>query len=408
MRGTRSRVLVGVFAAAATALGLPGAARAATVGTPRPISLSFSTAQVGYVLSLADCAGHTCVTLEHTRDGGARWTGVPVPGGLARSVARASWGFYGGADGYVTLSVHFADARDGWIYGAVPASATSTSYVNRLWSTHTGGASWTGIPLGPLRIGWGVVTMATHGAWTYLYGGSSGPQASILATVSSQDRWRSRARAPLVLEMPAGGTPLQGFFTFAGRRGWFVGGNDRGMGFARLGAHGIWVPWPVASLAMRSAGLRPVVATSPDALVVVASSAGFGYPPASAVPRGWNSGSTWLFASRDGGRTFVAQRELSASYHLVFPAVPGLPATPAAGVLLVERQTSGGVSQLVRSTDGGATWHVVVRHYIRQVELGTRGPGFAIALIGPATSVDSVLLRTVDAGAHWTPVVLGG
>ena len=45
---------------------------------------------------------------------------------------------------------------------------------------------------------------------------------------------------------------------------------------------------------------------------------------------------------------------------------------------------------------------------LRQVELGPRGPGFAIALIGPPTSVAAVLLRTVDAGAHWTPVALGG
>lgn len=401
----RSTILIAVGVVATATLGLPGAARAAPAGTPRPLSLSFPSPRVGYVLSLADCAGDTCVSLARTRDAGARWARVPVPGPVARGVARAAWGTYGGANGYATLSVHFADARDGWIYGAVPA-LTTTGFVNGLWATHSGGASWTPIPLGPLRIDLGVVTMATHGAWTYLYGASSSSQASILATASSQDRWSSRSRVRLW--MPAGGTQLQGAFTFAGRRGWFTGGNDRGMWFARLGAHGFWVPWPVASLALRSASLRPVAAVSPDSLVVVAASAGFDYPPTSAVPPGWNDGSTWLFTSPDGGRTFVARHELSASYRQVFPVVPGLPATPAAGVLLVERETAGGASQVVRSTNGGATWRIVVRHELRQVELGPRGPGFAIALIGPPTSVAAVLLRTVDAGAHWTPVALGG
>ncbi len=404
----RSRALVALGVAVATALGLPGAARATTVGTARPISLSFPTPRVGYVLSLADCATRTCVTLAHTSDGGTTWAKVPTPTGLRHDVGQATWGFYGGADGYATLSVHFADARDGWIYGVVPARATPTNpapnYVYRLWSTHTAGATWTAIPLGPVHLRLGVVAMATHGAWTYLYGASaSPPQSLILATASTQDRWGSRAR--MVLPIPAGGTQLQGAITFAGRQGWFVGGNDRGAWFARLGAHGTWVPWTVTSLAVRSAGFRPVAVTPAGSLLVVAASSGFS-TPTSSVPPGWNAGSTWMVISQDGGRTFVPRRELSASYHVVFPVVPGLPAAPASGVLLVERQTSSGALQLVRSANGGATWQVVVRHDLRQVSLGTRGPGFAIAVIGPPTSVDAVLLRTLDAGGHWAPVTL--
>ena len=156
-----------------------------------PISISFPSPQLGFVLSLYDCAAKTCANLRSTNDAASSWIVVPTPNQLNKNLNLASWGTYGNS--YETLTVHFADAKNGWIYGTVPAPTTqftsNPNWVSRLWSTHDGGKTWQQIRLGPLSITGGVVQMATLGAWTYLFGGSNTTGLTyILATQSNMEQ----------------------------------------------------------------------------------------------------------------------------------------------------------------------------------------------------------------------------
>ncbi len=369
-----------------------------------PISLSFPNPQKGYVLSLYDCAAKTCATLRGTVDGGSSWKAVPIPSELGRRLQLESWGTYGTT--YATLTVHFADAKNGWIYGTVPAPVTPTTAspnsVNRVWSTHDGGKKWRQVRLDPLALTAGVVQMATHEAWTYLFGGSNTGGAYLLGTRSNVDQWSRKSSAEM--SMPAGGTQLVGSFTFAGDNGWFVAGNDRSFtASARLLTNGTWGAWNGPSFEDFGASYTPICAVTDNVLLAEGESAEIVYPPASSVPSGWNDGASWLFISYDAGSTFKPFRKLSSSYQgSYYSTVPGLPAVPGPGTILLQ-QASNSSYHLVRSTNWGRTWNVVFDGPISQVLFTSRTTGFAIAKERSSHTTYSVY-RTIDAGSHWNRV----
>jgi hypothetical protein len=307
------------------------------------------------------------------------------------------------------ISVHFANARDGWIYGTVPAPATpdtaNPNWVERLWSTHDGGTTWQHIRLGPHSINTGVIQMATHGAWTYLFGGSfENGEAHILATRSNKDQWRNDSNQRMY--MPAGGTQLEGEFTFVGSTGWFVAGNDRGFtGSARLSNDGSWTKWNGPSYEDFGASFSPVAVVTGKILLAEGAGAGFVTPPASSVPPNWNNGASWLFISYDAGATFKPFRELSSSYQRGVVAAPGLPATPVPGTILLQQATNSG-GQMVRSTNWGRTWEVVLNRGVSQVVFISRSTGFALVQRA-AVLPHSSLIRSSDAGGHWQDVSTG-
>jgi hypothetical protein len=363
-----------------------------------PMSLSFPSPHLGYVLSLYDCAARTCAALRLTTNEASSWEVVPTPAQLNKSLRLASWGSY--ATTYETLTVHFADGRDGWIYGTVPApvspKTSNPNWVSRLWSTHDDGKTWHQIRLGPLRISAGVVQMATHGAWTYLFGGSGQTGLTyILATNSHSDNWTKKS--DVRMGMPAGGTQLQGAFSFKGATGLFVDGNDRGFAGARLSSNGTWIAWK--RIEDFDASFSPIAAVTNKVLLFEGQTAGFVYLPASSVPRGWNNGASWLFISHDGGLTFKPLRQLSSSYHGSYSTVPGLPATPVPGTVLLDRTVNTGYV-LVRSTNWGRTWEVVLNRTVSQVVFPNRSFGFAIVQ-GRLNFIDSSLFRSSDAGDQW-------
>jgi hypothetical protein len=371
-----------------------------------PISLSFPNPQKGYVLSLYDCAAKTCATLRGTVDGGSTWSAVPIPSELGRRLRLESWGTYGTT--WATLSVHFADAKDGWIYGTVPAPVTSTTSnpnsVNRLWSTHDGGKTWHQVRLDPLSLTGGVVQMATHGVWTYLFGESNSGDAYLLGTRSNVDQWANRSSAEL--STPAGGTQLVGSFTFEGDNGWFVAGNDRSFtASARLVANGTWGAWNGPSFKDFGSSYSPIDAVTDRVLLAEGQSALIVYPPGSSVPSGWNNGASWLFISYDAGTTFKPFRKLSSSYQgSYYSTVPGLPAVPIPGTILLQQQSNSSY-RLVRSTNWGRTWNVVFDGPVSQILFTSHAKGFAIAREKPSRTNYSVY-RTIDAGSHWNKVRL--
>jgi hypothetical protein len=364
------------------------------------ISLSFPTSELGYVLSLHDCALETCATLQSTRDAGAEWNVVPVPNELDKALQLATWGTY--LAQYETLTVHFADAANGWIYGTVPVPVTSTSDnpngVGRLWSTHDGGKKWSQVHLGPMARGGDVIQMATHGEWTYLFGASfQTGRAYLLSARSNGDQWMNRSKARV--EVPAGGTQLEGAFTFAGSSGWFVGGNDRGFtASARLLPIGSWGAWNGLSIGKGSSSFTPIDAVTSRVLLVNGESAGFGYPPATSVPPDWNSGASWLFISYNAGASFKPLRRLSNTCSC--STMPGSSATPLPGTIFL---TSNSGDHLVRSRNWGRTWRVVLDRPVSQVLFTNRSVGFALVQES-ANQMSVSLFQTLDAGDHWKKV----
>jgi hypothetical protein len=367
-----------------------------------PVSLSFPTPQSGYVLTLYDCATKTCAEMRSTGDAGSSWGTVPIPRQLEQGLGLAAWGTYGAT--YATLSVHFADASNGWIYGTVPAPVTPTTaspnWVNRLWSTHDGGQTWRPIRLGPLSLSGGVVQMASHGDVTYLFGTSpQNDRASLLSTRSRSDHWKVDSNS--FTGIPAGGTQLEGAFTFAGTNGWFVAGNDRGFTASeRLLDNGSWGAWNGFSLDRFDPSFTPLGAVGNRVLLAEGESAGYVYPPASTVPRGWNNGATWLFISYNAGKTFEPLRQLSNSYHGSYSTVPGLPAVPGPGTILLQKSSRSNSNRLVRSSNWGRSWRVVLDHPVTQVLFTSRTTGFAIVQHGSSPTTFS-LYRTNDSGTDW-------
>jgi hypothetical protein len=396
------RLLVGIVVMFSLSF-TPGLAEATSLQLD-PMSLSFPSSHLGYVLSLYDCGGRTCAALRSTIDAASSWNVVHTPGQMNKDFHLVSWGTF--SSSYSTINVHFANAQNGWIYGTVPApvtpNTTNPNWVSRLWSTHDGGKTWRQIRLGPLSITSGVIQMATHGAWTYLFGGSyENGHAYVLATHSNADQWTKDSNAPMLV--PAGGSELEGQFSFIGSSGWLVAGNDRGFTASlRLSNDGSWRAWSGPSFEDFGASFSPITAVTSKVLLAVGQSAGFVIPPASTVPPDWNNSASWLFISYDAGATFKPLRELSSSYQRGYYAVPGLPAAPVPGTILLQRATNSRL-QLIRSTNWGKNWKVVLNRSVSQVVFASRSTGFAIVQ-SESNRTHSALFHTSDAGGHWQVV----
>jgi hypothetical protein len=120
------------------------------------------------------------------------------------------------------------------------------------------------------------------------------------------------------------------------------------------------------------------------------------------VPPDWNNDASWLFISYDAGATFKPFRQLSNSYHGTYSTLPGVPAVPVPGTILLQRTSNSGY-HLVRSTNWGHTWRVVLAHSVSQVVFTSGTTGFAIVQERSSQTTFS-LLRTIDAGSHWIKV----
>jgi hypothetical protein len=116
---------------------------------------------------------------------------------------------------------------------------------------------------------------------------------------------------------------------------------------------------------------------------------------------------SWLFISYDAGATFKPIRRLTSSVQDGYYAVAGLPATPALGTILVEQYTNYG-NRLVRSSNWGRSWRIVINHNVFQVEFVNRLSAFAIAnqSAGQTSQLNTALLHTNDAGSNWSVVHL--
>jgi len=354
-----------------------------------PRSVTFVSQHVGWALGTVRCThGGTCFALRETKDAGRSWVSRPFPSSLAAAIQHSPGGVPAQLGDEGQLSVHFADAKDGWIYGALGSQPL-------LWSTHDGGRTWRRQP--PRRLtarGEGTIldlASAAGRAWLMVSIIPSG--VSVESSPVGVDRWHI-SNTPH-LGFPAGGAQLVGAFVLQSGAGWLVEGNDRGTtGSARLNDKGQWVSWTPPCAAVGNSFAVPAAPT-PQSLVAVCVMGGFASPLPSTAPAGATLGSSWLYFSTDGGETFQAGPELGT-----LGTSFGEVVSPSPGVLLVTESGAGG-EHLIESFDGGVHWAVVYRGAPRSVAFATPTQGFALV---ESSNHATKMIATADGGRHWASV----
>ena len=366
-----------------------GAAPAPTV-----LSLSFVAASRGYALGEVACGtGTWCPTLSRTSDAGRTWATARLPAGVGRLPGPPPF------PGVGVLGVAFADARDGWVYGWAPAS-TRAGGVAGLWSTHDAGRTWHRVDLAAIGVRTPVLALAAAHGRAYLIGGRRDQRYGLWTTPTRDDAWR---RVPGVTWLPpAGGAQMTGAIVLRGRVGWALVGNDRGVtGASRLLAGGRWVRWGAPCAAVGDSYAVPTALSARD-LEVVCSIGGFGGYSAHA-PTGARLGEPWLYASHDGGASFVPVRRLGLASPTFLGSVPPAFLTRSTVVVAgVDPREKGGAVDLLQSRDGGAHFSVAYRlggdASLAAVDVASPRVGFAIVQSGRR----AYLVRSVDGGRTWS------
>lgn len=346
------------------------------VGGPVPsdfqdLSVTFVSADDGWLLGNAWCDGTECATIVRTLDGGATWASIPAP--IFSGVPVRPMG--GG-----TFRIRFANTLDGWVSGSWGLGAPN------LWATHDGGATWHSVtlpgagadtPVMALETGAGLV----HAAY-FPTGGAGG--IGIATSPIGSDAW---TLSPAWVNLGAGPVPAPQI-VLQGSTGWLVEVDRAVIAGAHL-VNGAWTSWQPPCLGLAGPGTL-AAATTTD--LVAACDVGVWSTPTG----------VHFYSSVDGGASFSE----AASKVPVFD-IQGV-AAPAPSVAVVAGSLSGVGSAIVRSSDGGRTWDPV---YTAQggsfSELGFTTPsqGVVIAALAPR---GTQLLMTRDGGRTWTVVLLSG
>jgi hypothetical protein len=223
--------------------------------------------------------------------------------------------------------------------------------------------------------------------------GTNGSYGAIIeSSPVATDNWRAASSVPLI--GPAGGSQPFGAIVLKGASGWAVYGNDRGTtGSAQLDGQGRWVAWSPPCFSVGRSYSVPAASTAAN-LVAVCVMGGFGGYSTGAEPRGATSGSTWLYFSDNGGRTFQSGPQLGRTGNSFGPL-----ASPARGVVLA---SGDGTSQdLEASFDGGHHWAVVYRG--SPFYLGFTSASQGVALV-QSSRLTTTMIMTFDGGRDWAPV----
>ena len=383
-----------------------GAVVAASSGSDfNPVSVTFVSLRAGWALGSAPCGRSSeCLSLRETLDGGRTWAARPLPAALEDAADRQPGGGLAlnvsGCCGQ-ELNVRFADRRDGWIYGGlfVPGQFPSTVSIEPvLWSTRNGGLSWRPVRSFPALVPESpIFDLEAAAGRAYAMVDATAVSGSYGAMIESSpvatDSWR--AASSLTLSGPSGGSQPFGAIVLQGNSGWAVYGNDRGTsGSAQLDGQGPWVAWSPPCASVGDSYAVPAASTAAN-LVAICVMGGFGgYVATGSAPRGATSGSTWLYFSDNGGRTFQAGPELGR-----FDNYSGQVASPAPGVVLASGYGTPG--DLEASFDGGHHWAAVYRG--GPFYLGFTSPAQGVGLV-QSSRTTTTMIMTFDGGHHWAPV----
>lgn len=311
------------------------------------LSVTFVSAQDGWVLATRACGAARCLALLRTVDSGRTWVPLPSP-----PMPIAAGPYQG--DG--VTNVRFANGRDGWAFE--PA----------LWSTHDGGTTWRHVTLPSVPPDSPVLALETSAGFVHALVSASSDQ--IQSSPVGADAWHL---SQTTIAAGAGPEP-SGQVVLNGAIGWTVGNDRTVLGGARLAAR-VWTRWqpPCA----RTNGPAYLAAATATDLIGVCNEGLYG-PPDPPAAR--------MYRSTDGGATF----------HISPGTLPAMAATavasPAPGVVVV----AGGAG-LLATFDGGRTWAVVLAMQSDSVSY----IGFETGERGFAITYDGALLRTLDGGRLW-------
>jgi photosystem II stability/assembly factor-like uncharacterized protein len=333
----------------------------------RPMSVTFVSADEGWVLGSAPCATGRCPVIAHTVDGGRKWVTIPAP-----QTSIGTTGQYR-EDARGIAGLRFADARDGWAFGP------------ELWATHDGGTTWKRIDPFP---GGAILELASSRGTVHavLYDTVGSTDFRIASAPVGGDDWTVSA-----LKVPVGGGPVPVIqLVLSGDAGWVLENDRVVIAGARLVA-GTWKTWQPPCV--DGSGPAFIGASTASDLLAACDLGLWGKSVLNDGAFG-----DYLFTSRDGGVTFPANGTRN-------PLIDS-----ASGLATLERSTiviagaEGNKTVLVGSFDGGKTWATV--HDAGSVglsELGftTTEQGVVIAT---ASSGASHLLMTRDGGRTWSPL----
>lgn len=337
----------------------------------QPVSVTFASADDGWVLGTVPCTGSgTCdASIVRTIDGGRTWTGIPAPqSGIVPQ------GETPGPD--AVRGLRFADALDGWAFG--PA----------LFATHDGGATWRHVTLPGTGADSGVMALETSAGFVHAaFFDGTGAVVRIATSPVGQDAWTV---SPTTVPVGAGPVP-HAQLVLHGAAGWLIEVDRTVVGGARLAA-GEWQAWQPPCL---DANGPATLAAATERGVLAACDVGVWSTPTG----------VHLYASADGGTTFV---EAAAK-----PPVSGLDGVAASGpgssAIVVAGSLSGVGSALVASFDGGRTWAAT---YTLKGAGSFSDVGFTTADQGVAITTSGVgegrLLMTRDGGRSWSAVSIPG
>lgn len=335
-----------------------------------PESVTFVSADDGWVLGSATCSSSSsCAVLAQTTDGGRTWKvdGVPSGGGT---------------------NVRFANAEVGWIWtsgGPTASLLYRTTDGGRVWQSEAN--PFPGSTIADLEVSGGFAQIVADGACT---AGTVGCQGQTVEELFSSpvngSKWTTATYQP-----PIGAGPvLDPQLTLWGTTGWLVNVNRTTVSGARL-VDGTWEAWtPPCSNAN---GAATLAASSADDLAAVCSEGQLGTPDP-----GTKANTDWLWTSTDGGSTFRAVGEVpGAMGEAPVSAAPDNPATIAVA--------SGGPDAgdgLMMSFDSGATWTFANPGPAGNVDfVGFTTSAQAVALVAPH---NMAMFMTYNGGHTWLQV----
>ena len=354
--------------ASSVAQATPTASASAVAGAPvpagfRPMSVTFISADEGWVLGSALCATGRCPAIARTIDGGRTWTSSGAP---ATKIGEQPAVDVSGAG---VTGLRFADARDGWAFGP------------ELWATHDGGTTWRRLDVLPHGA---VVALESARGTVHAVAYDGAQDYRIASAPVGDDGWTISA-----LKVPVGGGPVPVIqLVLSGDAGWVLENDRVVVDGARLEA-GNWRSWkpPCADLEAQAV----IDASSATDLVAACDLGVWASPPAGTTP------GDHLYVSHDRGATFTRTGVVSPL--LSAWAV----ATPERSKVLVAGDGLNGPT-LVASFDDGATWAATLRLDNGGFnDLGFTTPTQGV-VVTTAVGGASKLYMTRDGGRTWSAV----